>query len=73
MNAENIRECADLFMRTFSKEPWNDVYESEEEVIRFFQRHLNNNCFTGLYPDLQGQRNRLMSGQQKAMAERHGI
>ena len=47
MNAENIRECADLFMRTFSKEPWNDVYESEEEVIRFFQRYLNNNCFTG--------------------------
>lgn len=35
MSAENIRECADLFMRTFSKEPWNDVYESGEQVILF--------------------------------------
>lgn len=47
MNAENINECIDLFMRTFSKEPWNDVYESREQVALFFERYLNNNYFMG--------------------------
>lgn len=48
MSAENIRECADLFMRTFSKEPWNDVYESGEQVIRFFQRYGSTTTLRGI-------------------------
>ncbi|WP_434284225.1 GNAT family N-acetyltransferase [Clostridium botulinum] len=36
-----------LFINTFSKEPWNDVYESREQVVEFFENHINNNYFIG--------------------------
>lgn len=39
--------CVDLFMDTFSKEPWNDVYESRKQVIDFFENHMTNNYFVG--------------------------
>ncbi|MCF1584341.1 GNAT family N-acetyltransferase [Tetragenococcus koreensis] len=42
-----IEECVDLFIATFSKEPWNDVYESRKQVFTFFENHINNNYFVG--------------------------
>lgn len=42
-----IEECVDLFIETFTKEPWNDVYESREQVIDFLNNFLNNNYFLG--------------------------
>lgn len=43
----DIEECVELFIDTFSNEPWNDVYESKEEVYEFFSNHMNNNYFVG--------------------------
>lgn len=42
-----IDECADLYMDTFSKEPWNDEYESRQQVVEFFKNHIKNNYFLG--------------------------
>ena len=42
-----IDDCVDLFINTFTKEPWNDVYESREQVSDFFMNHFNNNYFVG--------------------------
>ncbi|AJD25745.1 hypothetical protein WBZ18_05605 [Clostridium botulinum] len=42
-----VDKCVDLFIDTFSKEPWNDVYESREQVVGFFENYINNNYFIG--------------------------
>jgi Acetyltransferases len=42
-----IDECVDLYMDTFSKEPWNDEYESRQQVVDFFNNHFKNNYFLG--------------------------
>jgi GNAT superfamily N-acetyltransferase len=42
-----IDYCVDLYIETFTKEPWNDIYESREQVVKFFYNHLNNNYFVG--------------------------
>ena len=39
--------CVDLYMDTFSKEPWFDVYDSRNQVLNFFTNHYNNNYFVG--------------------------
>lgn len=39
--------CVDLFIDTFSSEPWNDVYDSKKQVTDFFANHMNNNYFLG--------------------------
>lgn len=31
-----INDCVDLYIETFTKEPWNDIYESREQVVMFF-------------------------------------
>ena len=47
MTRNMIDEYVDLYINTFTKEPWNDVYESREQVAAFFNNHFNNNYFTG--------------------------
>lgn len=47
MLTEHIQECADLFIDVFSRDPWNERYESKEQVIRFIHNHMNNNYFVG--------------------------
>lgn len=42
-----IDECVDLYIDTFSREPWNDVYESRKKVADFFHNHYKNNYFVG--------------------------
>lgn len=42
-----INECVNLFINTFTKGPWNDVYESREQVVNFFNNHFKNNYFVG--------------------------
>ncbi|MDF2544509.1 MAG: GCN5-related N-acetyltransferase [Herbinix sp.] len=42
-----INECVDIFIDTFTKEPWYDVYDSREQVVNFFHNHFNNNYFVG--------------------------
>lgn len=40
-------ECVRVYMDTFSKEPWNDVYESKEPVENYFDNFFDNNYFLG--------------------------
>ena len=47
MTRNMMDEYVDLYINTFTKEPWNDVYESREQVAAFFNNHFNNNYFTG--------------------------
>lgn len=49
-----FNESVDLFIDTFSKPPWNDVYESREEVERFFQTFIRFSAFRGYQLMLDG-------------------
>lgn len=51
LDHSQIDECSLLFMDVFSREPWNEQYESEEEVRNYFLNFLSfDNClgFVGL-------------------------
>ncbi len=41
LTEENLEECIDLFIDTFSRAPWNDKYDSREQVKDFFINHMN--------------------------------
>ncbi|EPR11578.1 GNAT family N-acetyltransferase [Ruminiclostridium papyrosolvens] len=47
INKQMLEDCVDLYINTFTKEPWNDIYESREQVVKFFNNHFNNNYFIG--------------------------
>ena len=47
ISEKHIEECADLFIDVFTKPPWNDTYNSREQVITFFQNYIDNNYFVG--------------------------
>lgn len=47
LEEKHINDCVDLFIDVFSKEPWNDVYESRNQVITFFENYLADNYFLG--------------------------
>lgn len=47
MSEEHMEECVDLFIDVFTKAPWYDTYSSREQVVDFFQNHMNNNYFAG--------------------------
>lgn len=47
VSKEHIEECVDLFIDVFTKAPWNDTYNSREQVMNFFQNHIANNYFVG--------------------------
>lgn len=47
MERNMIDECVDLYMNTFSKEPWYDEYESRDQVVKYFENYFNNNYFCG--------------------------
>lgn len=60
-----IKDCVDLFISTFSKEPWNDVYESRDQVISFFKHHIYNNYFLGYVAIIDGKIQGLSIGMRK--------
>ncbi|WP_057763114.1 GNAT family N-acetyltransferase [Cytobacillus praedii] len=47
LKSDMLHECVDLFIDTFSNEPWNDVYESKNQVVDFFENYMKNNYFIG--------------------------
>lgn len=47
LEKDKLDACVDLFIETFSKAPWNDVYESRNQVVTFFENHMDNNYFVG--------------------------
>lgn len=42
-----LEKSVDLFIETFSKEPWYDEFDSREQVVLFFKNHMLNNYFLG--------------------------
>lgn len=44
---EYLEEAIDVFIDTFTKDPWNDVYDSREQVKDYFINYFNNNYFLG--------------------------
>ena len=47
LSEAHLDTCVDLFVEVFTKEPWNDAYESLEQAETFFRRHMANNYFIG--------------------------
>lgn len=47
LTSKYLDECVDLFIDTFTREPWNDEYDSKEQVENFFINHIKNNYFLG--------------------------
>lgn len=47
LTSKYLDECVDLFIDTFTREPWNDEYDSKEQVENFFINHMKNNYFLG--------------------------
>lgn len=43
----DIEKCVTLFMDTFSRPPWNERYESREEVRKYFSNFLGLDNFLG--------------------------
>lgn len=46
-NITLLDRCVDLFIETFSGEPWNDVYNSREQVVEFFKNYMKDSFFLG--------------------------
>ena len=44
---ERLDECVDLYMKTYSREPWHESWESRDVVSNFIQNHYKNNYFIG--------------------------
>jgi len=44
---ERLEECVDLYMKTYSREPWNEIWKSKDVVSNFMQNHYKNNYFIG--------------------------
>ena len=41
LEKHHIEMCCRLFVDVFSREPWNEQYESDEEVNRYFVNFLS--------------------------------
>lgn len=60
-----IEECVELFIDTFTKEPWYDVYEDRGQVVNLFKNHIENNYFLGYVAKLNGKIVALSLGMKK--------
>lgn len=47
LEKQHIDACSRLFIDAFSREPWNEQYESDEEVRRYFTDFLSLDSFLG--------------------------
>lgn len=47
LSEEHLDEAVDLFISVFTKEPWNDKYESRNQVVSYFNQFRNSNYFKG--------------------------
>lgn len=43
----HLQDGVDLFMDTFARPPWNDKYESRQQVVDFFENYLGDSYFMG--------------------------
>lgn len=64
-----IDECVDLYIDTFSREPWNDVFDSRDMITKFFHKHYKNNYFVGYVAKLDKKIVALSIGMKKPWKE----
>ena len=69
IDKDMVDECVDVYIDTFTKEPWEDVYESREPVVNYFNNHLKNNYFLGYAGLLEGKVIALSVGMKKPWIE----
>lgn len=46
-NISLLEESADLYISVFSLPPWNDIYESRDEVVKFLRSFTKMSTFKG--------------------------
>lgn len=51
----HLEACVDLYIDVFTRAPWNDVYDSREQVVSLFKNFLANNYFVGFVLTEQAQ------------------
>ena len=44
---ENLDECTRLFLKVYSREPWNDRWESFDQAQKYLFEFINNPVFKG--------------------------
>jgi hypothetical protein len=49
-----IDECTDLFLNVFTREPWNDHWESPQDAKRYLESHYAFNSFLGYVAVYEG-------------------
>lgn len=69
MERNMIDSCIDLFIETFAKEPWNDVYESRQQIVNLFNNYFNTNYFIGYVAKLDDKIVALSLGMKKPWIE----
>lgn len=47
LTTNNFYKSIDLFIKVFTKEPWNDAYESRNQVVNYFNQFRESNYFKG--------------------------
>ena len=44
---DTLDKCVDLYMETYSQEPWNESWDSRDVIENFYRNHFANNYFLG--------------------------
>lgn len=52
-HAGHITDCATLYCETYSAEPWNEQWDSEQPILDFLNAHLANNYFMGFVVQIE--------------------
>lgn len=55
ITSDKLEEVVDVYIETFTREPWNDVYESRQQVVKYMESYLDNNYFLGYLAYLNDQ------------------
>ena len=53
-NIYMLDEYVDLYMKTYSAEPWNESWESRDIVVEYIRKWASNNFFIGFAGKLDG-------------------
>ena len=53
-NIKMLDECVDLYMKTYSAEPWNESWESRDIVVEYIRKWVSSNLFIGFAGKMDG-------------------
>ncbi len=55
LEKKEVKRAAELYISVFSKEPWNDEYESFEEVEHFIQNFMMSDTYINFIAEEEGE------------------